>query len=113
MIITISQIVLVLSIIGILFILIKKVPILLTYPRYTLEGKSFVKDIANKISRAKKSIKSNNFFDKILIPKTEKLLRKTKISLLKLDNFLSKRSDKLRNKIKKKEEDKKEEDNMI
>ncbi|MFZ5559429.1 MAG: hypothetical protein ACOZAL_01390 [Patescibacteria group bacterium] len=101
MIILIAQIIFIISVIGILVIILRKVPIILRYPRHPYEEISFWERIRQKAS-------SSRFFHEVVIPKIEKILRKLKIILLKFDNFLARKVDKLRDKIRKKKEEEEE-----
>ena len=81
-----AQIIFALSIIGILVIILRKVPIILRYPREPFEEVSF----AGILNKLKNRITSNEFVHATALPITEKILRKIKIFVLKLDNFLAK-----------------------
>ena len=84
--IIVSQIVFVLSIIGILVIVLRKIPIILRYPRQPFEEVS----LAGILEKLRVKITSNEFFHALALPLTEKTLRRIKIFVLKLDNFLAK-----------------------
>jgi hypothetical protein len=99
MIIIIAQIIFALSILGILIIIFRKIPIILKYPR-SAEEKEMV-DLREQWEKIKDETKITTFFHDSFIPGTEKFLRRIKIILLKFDNFLAKRVDKLRAKMKK------------
>jgi hypothetical protein len=92
--IIVAQIIFALSIIGILVIILRKVPIILRYPRQPFEEFS----LAGVLGKLKNKITSNEFFHTTALPITEKLLRKIKIFVLKLDNFLAKLVSRLRHK---------------
>jgi hypothetical protein len=94
MLITVFQIIFIAGIIGILVIIFRKIPIILRYPREPFEEVSIV----GLLERVRQKITSNEFFHGIALPKTEKFLRKIKIFVLKLDNFLTKMVSKLRHK---------------
>ena len=96
------QIIFALSFLGIIFIVFKKIPLLLDYSRHSSRGVSFLEVARNQFDKIKD--KPDSFWNDKLIPKTEKFLRRIKIILLKFDNFLAKRTDKLRKKIKKRED---------
>ncbi|MBU2564463.1 hypothetical protein KKA23_02685 [Patescibacteria group bacterium] len=106
--ILVFQIIFFVCILGILFIIFKKIPKLLDYPRHSFEGVSFLKVTKEKLNLVKE--KKDVFWHDNFIPRLEKTLRKIKIILLKLDNFLAKRADKLRDKIKKRENGEENED---
>jgi len=105
MIILVSQIIFGLSIIGILVIILRKVPIILRYPRHPFENISLVDKVKEKIN-------SSNFFHEIFVHRAEKFLRKIKIIVLKFDNFLARIVDRLRNRIKRRKEEEEENDNL-
>jgi len=98
MLILISQIIFGLSVIGILVIILRKIPVILRYPRQPFEDVSLVDKVKDKIN-------SSDFLPETVIHKTEKFLRKIKIIVLKFDNFLAKIVDKLRNKIKRRKDE--------
>ena len=100
MLIIIFQIIFILAVLGILFLIFRKIPALLEYPRQSEKGDVIYENIRKQIGKAKKKVESSEFLHETVIPKTEKFLRRTKIVLLKLDNFLAKRADRLREKIK-------------
>jgi len=102
MVITISQIIFIVSVIGILVIVLRKVPVILRYPRHPYEEVSLWEKIRQKAS-------SSRFFHEVVIPKIEKILRKIKIIVLKFDNFLAKKVDRLRDRIRKKKQEEEEE----
>lgn len=99
--IIVAQIIFGLSIIGILVIIIRKVPIILRYPRQPFEEVS----ISGIFEKLKNRLTSNEFFHALALPITEKALRKIKIFVLKLDNFLAKRVSRLRHRRKNIEEE--------
>ncbi|OGZ32824.1 MAG: hypothetical protein A2V69_03305 [Candidatus Portnoybacteria bacterium RBG_13_40_8] len=101
MLITISQIVFAISIIGILVIVLRKVPVILRYPRHPFEETSL-------LERVKTKINSSNFFHEIFIHRTEKILRRIKIIVLKFDNFLARIVDRLRDRLKRRKEEEQE-----
>jgi len=94
MLILIAQIVFIISIIGILVIIFRKIPIILRYPREPFEEVS----ISGMLGKVKQKITSNEFFHGVALPITEKLLRRIKIFVLKFDNFLAKMVNRLRHK---------------
>jgi hypothetical protein len=96
-----SQIVFALSIIGILVILLRKVPMILRYPRQPFEEVS----LAGIFDKLKNRITSNEFVHAMALPITEKILRKIKIFVLKFDNFLAKLVSHLRHRRKNIEEE--------
>lgn len=101
MIIIIFQIIFILAVLGILFFVFRKIPALLEHPRHSEKGGVIYKNIHKQLGKAKEKVEASEFLHETVIPRTEKFLRKSKIILLKLDNFLAKRADKLREKIKK------------
>lgn len=101
MIITIFQIIFVLGILGILLIIFRKIPALLEYPRRTEKGDVIYENVRKQWKKVKDKAETSEFFHETVLPKTEKFLRKTKVILLKLDNFLAKRADKLKERVKK------------
>jgi len=101
MFIIIAQIVFALSIIGILVIILRKVPIILRYPRQPFEEVS----LSGILKKLRSKITSNEFFHAMALPITEKMLRKIKIFVLKLDNFLAKLVGRLRHRRKNIEEE--------
>ena len=105
MLITVSQIVFAVSILGILAIVLRKVPVILRYPRHPFEEVSLLNKVKNKIN-------SSNFFHEIFINRTEKALRRLKIIVLKIDNFLARRVDHLRNRVKRRKEEEEENNNF-
>jgi len=101
MLILIFQIIFGISIIGVLVIVFRKIPVILRYPRHPFEEISL-------LDKVKEKINSSNFFHEVFVHRTEKILRKIKIFILKIDNFLAKRVDRLRDKIKRKKEEEEE-----
>jgi hypothetical protein len=101
MLILIFQIIFGISIIGVLVIVFRKIPVILRYPRHPFEEVSL-------LDKVKEKINSSNFFHEVFVHRAEKILRKIKIFILKIDNFLAKRVDRLRDKIKRKKEEEEE-----
>ncbi len=101
MIITIFQIIFILGILGILLIIFRKIPTLLEYPRRTEKGDIIYENVRKQWKKVKDKAETSEFLHETVLPKTEKALRKTKVILLKLDNFLAKRADKLKERVKK------------
>lgn len=95
------QIIFVLAVLGILFFIFRKIPALLEYPRRSEKGDVIYENIRKQLGKAKEKVEASEFLHETVIPRTEKFLRKSKIILLKLDNFLAKRANKLRERIKK------------
>jgi hypothetical protein len=87
-----AQIVFFLSVIGILVIILRKIPIILRYPRQPFEEVS----LAGVLEKLRTKLTSNEFFHAMALPITEKMLRKIKIFVLRLDNFLAKLVSRLR-----------------
>jgi len=100
MITIIGQILLALSILGILILLLRKIPVILKYPRYPAKEVSDNGALREQWDKIKENTGLSEFFHDTLFPKTEKFLRKLKIILLKFDNFLAKRVANLRKRIK-------------
>jgi hypothetical protein len=96
-----AQIVFALSVIGILVIVLRKIPIILRYPRQPFEEVS----LAGVLEKIRTKLTSNEFFHTLALPVTEKMLRRIKIFVLKLDNFLAKLVSRLRHSRKNIEED--------
>lgn len=112
--IIIAQIIFGLSVLGILFIIARKIPMILQYPRHSEENVSLKEEIQRQWDTLKTKTGTSGFLHNVFFPRIEKILRRAKILVLKLDNFLAQKTDKLRTKIRKKkreEEGKKEEDN--
>jgi len=101
MLILIAQIVFIVGIIGILVIIFRKIPIILRYPREPFEEVS----ISGMLQKVKTKLTANEFFHAKVLPITEKILRKIKIFVLKLDNFLAKMVSGLRHRRKNIEEE--------
>lgn len=102
------QIIFVLSLLGILYFIIRRIPDILKLPRkeeFETEVGVIQKNIQEQWDKVKEKADKSEFLHDTIIPKTEKVLRKTKIILLKLDNFLAKRVNKLRRKIRKRKEE--------
>jgi hypothetical protein len=102
-----AQIIFGLSIGAILFIVFRKIPLLLEYPRHISGQILIFEKIRNQWKTIKSEVGASEFLHETIIPGTEKFLRKIKIILLKLDNFLAKRADNLRARIKKRKKEKK------
>jgi len=98
MVILIFQIIFGISIIVVLVIAFRKIPTILRYPRHPFEEVSL-------LDKVKEKINSSSFFHEVFVHRTEKILRKIKIFVLKIDNFLAKRVDRLRDRTRKKKED--------
>ena len=100
MLIIVAQIILALSIIGILIIIFRKIPAILRYPRYSSKQISDNGNLKEQWDKIKQGTGISGFFHDVFFPGMEKFLRKLKIILLKFDNFLAKRVDNLRKRIK-------------
>ena len=107
MLIIISQAIFIAGVIGILVIVLRKIPMILRYPREPFEEVS----ISGILQKAKTKLTSNEFFHAKVLPITEKILRKIKIFVLKLDNFLAKMVSGLRHRRKNIEEEMETKDN--
>jgi DNA-directed RNA polymerase alpha subunit len=105
MIIIIFQIIFALCLIGILFIIFRKIPALLELERKSQEKVLVYETARKEWKKLKEKAESSEFLHNEIIPRTEKVLRRTKVVLLKLDNFLAKRADKLRDKVKKRKKE--------
>jgi hypothetical protein len=101
--IIIFPIILISSIAGILYIIHRKIPLLLKYPKYMAQESSMYQNFQEKMGEIKEKTSISKFWHEIIIPKIEKILRKFKVVILKLDNFLAKKVDKMREKIKRRE----------
>jgi len=88
--ILISKIVFILSLLGISFIVIRKIPALSKLSKEPSVKKFLFKTSINWAKKTFKSFISSNFFQNIIIGNLEKSLRKLKILALKLDNLLDK-----------------------
>jgi len=102
-----AQIIFGLSILGILFIVFRRVPTLLEYPRRVPVQILIFEKLRNQWKKIKAEAEVSEFLHEIIIPGTEKFLRKTKAILLKFDNFLARRADSLRARIRKRKKEKK------
>ena len=90
MLILISKIVFVLSFLGILFIIFRKVPALSRLPREPFIKKFSLKPVFALFGNSLGQVASSNFFQKNIVGGLEKSLRRFKILALKLDNLLDK-----------------------
>jgi hypothetical protein len=108
--ILVFQIILGLSIAGFLVMVFRKIPVLLNYPRHPFEEVSLKQKIRNKIKNLKEKTGQSDFLHEAVIPNTEKFLRRFKILVLKIDNFLARIVDRISRKKKEKQENE-EEDN--
>jgi len=100
------QIILGVGIAGFLIMAFRKIPVLLNYPRRPYEEISLKQRIVDKIKKIKENANQSNVLHNAIIPKTEKLLRKSKVLTLKMDNFLAK----IAGHLKRKKQEKKEKD---
>jgi len=98
MIILIAQIVFVLSLLGVLFIIARKLPALSHLPEEPLSERFSFKTVIQWPGNIVKSFFSSNFFQNILIADLEKSLRKFKIAALKIYNVVDKFIEKLKGK---------------
>jgi hypothetical protein len=105
------QILLGVGIAGFLYIAIKKIPVLLNYPRHSFEEISLKQKFQEKIQRLKEKTSQNTILREAIIPKTEKSLRKFNLFVLKLHNLLTKITSHLR-KNKQKENGDNQDDNF-
>ncbi len=95
-IITIAQIIFVLSVLGILFIIARKIPALSRLPQESLAERLSFGAVPRGVQGFIKKLTSTPLFQNIFIKKLEKFLRKFKILALKTDNTLTKFIKKLR-----------------
>jgi len=98
------QIILGVGIAGFLVMVFRKIPVLLNYPRHPFEKVSLKQRIQERIKNFKERTGKSDFLHEAVMPKTEKFLRKFKILILKLDNFLAKIVSHISRKKKEKEE---------
>ena len=102
------QILLGAGIAGFLFLAIRKIPVLLNYPRHPFEEISIKQKIQEKIKKITARTGETIFLHEAIIPKTEKFLRKFNLFIFKLHNLLTKITGHL--KKKKEEQEKQDED---
>ena len=86
-------------------IVLRKIPVILRYPRQPFEEVSLVEKVKEKIN-------SSSFFHEIFVHRTEKILRRIKVIVLRFDNFLARRVDRLRDRIRRKKEEEEENNNL-
>jgi hypothetical protein len=98
------QILLGVGIAGFLIVALRKIPVLLNYPRKSYEEISLRQKIRKRMETLKERTNKSNFMHESVIPKIEKPLRKFSVFVLKLHNFSSKISSHLRKKKQEKEE---------
>lgn len=96
--ILIFQILLGIGIAGFLIIAFRKIPVLLNYPRNSFEEVSIWQKIRNTWQEIKENANRSNLLHESIMPRTEKFLRKFKVFVLKLDNFLARLVGHLRKK---------------
>ncbi|HUT96099.1 MAG TPA: hypothetical protein VMW82_00840 [Candidatus Paceibacterota bacterium] len=108
--ILVFQIILGVGIAGFLIIAFRKIPVLLNYPRSSFEKNSLWQKIYNTWQEIKKNANESDLLHESIMPRTEKFLRKFKVFVLKLDNFLAKLVGHLRKKGQERK-DKEEENN--
>jgi len=106
MLIIISQIIFVLSVLGILFLIFRRIPDLLEYPRYSSKMVPIHENLRKQWKKIQERVESSEFLHEAIIPKTEKFLRKTKVVVLKFDNFLARKVNKLRQRTKRRKRNK-------
>lgn len=110
--IIVAQIVFGLSVLGILFFIGRRIPDILKFPRYSEKENGFYEEVQEQWGKLKEKSKASEFLHDTIFPVTEKFLRRIKIVLLKLDNFLAKKANKLRHKIRKRKEENGENNNL-
>ncbi len=98
------QIILGVGVAGFLVMIFRKVPVLLNYPRHPFEEISLKQKIQGKIKTLKEKTGQSDLLHQTILPNTEKFLRRFKIFILKIDNFLAKIVGHLRKTKKEKEE---------
>ena len=90
------QILLGVGVAGFLYMAIKKIPVLLNYPRHPFEEISIKQKIQERIKSIKTKTGETILLHEAIIPKTEKFLRKFNLFILKLHNLLTKITGHLR-----------------
>ncbi len=90
------QILLGVGIAGFLYLAIRKIPVLLNYPRHPFEEVSIKQKIQEKIKKITAKTGETIFLHDAIIPKTEKFLRKFNLFIFKLHNLLTKITSHLR-----------------
>lgn len=95
MMVIISKIIFILCLLGILFIIGKKLPVLSQLPEKSLIGRFSFRPVFSWFKKVKEKFISSNFFRDLLVG-LEKSLRKFKILVLKVDNLLEKFLKKLK-----------------
>ena len=105
------QIMLGVGVAGFLIMIFRKVPVLLNYPRHPFEEASLKQKIQDKIRGLKEKTGQSDFLHQAVIPNTEKLLRRFKIFILKIDNFLARMVGHISRKKKEKQESEEENNN--
>ena len=90
MIIIISKIVFILSLLGVLFIIFRKLPELSKLPGESSAGQFSFKSILSWPLVIIRQFTSSNFFQSVIVGNLEKSLRKFKIRALKINNILDK-----------------------
>ena len=98
LIILIAQIVFILSLLGIAFIIVKKIPALSRLPEEPLIERRSFKMIVQWPANTIKRLIAGSFFQNILVADLEKSLRKFKIAALKIYNVVDKFIEKLKGK---------------
>jgi len=98
------QIILGVGIAGFLVMVLRKIPVLLNYPRHPFEEVSLKQKIQNRIKQFKEKTGKSDFLHEAVFPKTEKFLIKFKVFVLKMDNFLARIVSRLRRKKQEKQE---------
>lgn len=96
MLIIISKIVFILSLLGVLFIIYRKLPAISRASEEPFTSKFSFRKILARISSNFKRFILSHFFQNIILGTLEKSLRKIKILVLKIDNITEKFIRKLR-----------------
>jgi len=90
MLIIISKIVFALSLIGILFIIVRKLPTLSRLPEYPSIKHLSLKNTLGWLPYSFNKIISSNFFQRFIVKKLERFFRRMKVMALKMNNLLDK-----------------------
>lgn len=88
MIILIAKILFVLSVLGILFMISRKIPVLVSLSEEPLVKRFYFKNIFKRFREFTDKIILSSFFQNILIGNLEKSLRRFKIMALKINNII-------------------------
>lgn len=86
MLIIISKIIFGLSLLGILIMVLRKIPALNKVPDFSTKSKLSLKTAPEVFKKSAKTITKTDFFQNIIVAGLEKSLRRFKIFALKIDN---------------------------